>query len=81
MDRPLPAQLDSPVEDMNEIEKRDKCTLWKLKGVCAQTTYRLFSKYGNPKFADEKYEAFSAAFREKYVLPLLESHLQLVLRR
>jgi GTP1/Obg family GTP-binding protein len=35
MDRPLPAQLDSPVEDMNEIEKRDKCTLWKIKGVCA----------------------------------------------
>ena len=33
MDRPMPPQLDSPVEDMNEIEKRDKHICWKTKGV------------------------------------------------
>jgi hypothetical protein len=41
----------------------------------------MFSKYGNPKFADEKLEDFSKAFRDTFVVPLLESHLTLVLRR
>jgi hypothetical protein len=41
----------------------------------------MFSKYGNPKYAEEKLEAFSKAFREKYAVPLLESHLTLLLRR
>lgn len=66
---------------MSEIEKRDKHICWKTKGVACQTTYRLFSKYGNPKFADEKLEDFSKAFREKYAIPLLESHLGVVIKR
>jgi hypothetical protein len=60
---------------MDEIERRDKSVQWKTKGVASQLTYRLFSKYGNPKFADERYTQFSRAFREKCALPLLESHL------
>lgn len=81
MDRPVPETLDSPTEDMDEIEKRDKHISWKLKGIAGQCTYRLFSKYGNPKFSDESLEEFSASFKAKYALPLLESHLQLVLKR
>jgi hypothetical protein len=50
LDRPVPAELESFVEDMNEIEERDKHIIWKTKGIAAKTTYRLFSKYGNPKF-------------------------------
>ena len=41
----------------------------------------MFSKYGNPKFAEEKLEEFSKTFRDKYAVPLLESHLTLLLRR
>lgn len=59
MDRPVPEALDSMTEDMEEIERRDKHICWKIKGVACQTTYRMFSKYGNPKFADEKLEDFS----------------------
>ena len=81
MDRPVPAELDSPTEDMDEIQRRDSHICWKLKGIASQCTYRLFSKYGNPKFSDESLEEFSAAFKEKYAVPLLESHLQIVLRR
>jgi importin-7 len=81
MDRALPTELDSPNEDMDEIERRDKHICWKTKGVAGQTTYRLFSKYGNPKFADDRYEEFSKAFREKFAVPLLESHLSVLLRR
>lgn len=75
MDRQLPSELDSPVEDMDEIERRDKHICWKTKGVAAQTTYRMFSKYGNPKHADEKHEDFSKGFKERFAIPLLESHL------
>ena len=81
MDRPLPAELDSATDDMDEIERRDKHICWKTKGIVGQTTYRLFSKYGNPKFSDERFEEFSKAFRSKYAIPLLESHLAVVLRR
>jgi hypothetical protein len=41
----------------------------------------MFSKYGNPKFAEEKLEEFSKTFRDKYAVPLLESHLTMLLRR
>jgi len=81
MDRPLPAELESFTEDMDEIENRDKHIIWKVKGIASQMTYRLFTKHGNPKFADPKIAEFSKAFKEKYVIPLLESHLQIVLRR
>jgi hypothetical protein len=54
MDRPVPAAVDSLTEDMDEIERRDKNICWKIKGIAGQMTYRMFSKYGNPKFADEK---------------------------
>ena len=41
----------------------------------------MFSKYGNVKFVDEKFEEFSKKFYSTYAVPLLESHLQLVFRR
>ena len=48
---------------MDEIERRDKHVSWKIKAVAFQTTYRLFSKYGNPKHCDEKFESFSKLFQ------------------
>jgi hypothetical protein len=54
LDRPLnPPSLETFVEDMDEIEVRDKNIRWKIKGMAAKVTYRLFSKYGNPKFVDD----------------------------
>lgn len=81
MNRPLPPTLDSITEDMDEIEKRDKSIVWKTKGMASQVTYRLFSKYGNSKHADNKYAKISQLFTEKYSLMLLESHLQQVLKK
>jgi len=48
---------------------------WKLKSISAKTTYRLFSKFGNPKYVDEKFAEFSKKFKETFSIPLLESHL------
>jgi len=67
---------------MDIIEKRDKHIIWKTKGIAAKASYRMFSKYGIAKFVSNKeLEAFSKKFRDVYALPLLESHLQLVLKK
>jgi len=81
LDRPLPAELDSFVEDMESIQARDKSLHWKIKGMAAKITYRLFSKYGNLKYVSADDEAFSADFFNKYAESLLESHLTLMFRR
>ena len=77
----MPPALEAPTEDMDEIEKRDKHICWKIKGIAGKCTYRMFSKYGNPKYVDKDYSDFSKAFKEKYALALFESHLAIVLKR
>lgn len=81
LDKPVQPELESAIEDMDEIEKRDKHIIWKAKGVAAKVTYRLYSKYGNPKYVEDQDIDFSKAFLEKYALPLLETHLSKVLKR
>jgi hypothetical protein len=81
MDKPVPDNLESFVEDMDEIEKRDNHIIWKTKGIATKTTYRIFSKYGNPKFVDDAFLEFSNRFKADIAEPLLESHLNLVFRR
>lgn len=34
---------------MSEIEARDKNIHWKIKSIAAKITYRVFSKFGNPR--------------------------------
>lgn len=59
MDRPVPETLESFVEEMTEIEKRDNHIIWKIKGIATKTTYRIFSKYGNPKYVEDSFVPFS----------------------
>ena len=42
LEQPLPVELITPTEDMHEIEKLNKSPQWKLKGILAQITFRLF---------------------------------------
>ena len=35
MDRPMPEEIESFTEDMEEISKRDISLLWKIKGKAA----------------------------------------------
>jgi hypothetical protein len=63
------------------MEERDKNIIWKTKGIAGKASYRLFSKYGHPKYVDEKFEAFAKKFNTAFAVPLLESHLKIVLRR
>lgn len=68
-------------EDMHVIEERDKHIQWKLKGIAAMTTYRLFAKYGKPTRVDDHLIPFSRYFLAHCGQPLLESHLQIVFKR
>ena len=81
LDRPVPAELDNFVEDMDSIAARDKSLHWKIKGMAAKITYRLFSKYGNLKYVHKDDEAFSNMFFNKFAETLLESHLTMMFRR
>jgi hypothetical protein len=75
MDRPVAPELETPVEDTDIIEEREKNLHWKIKGIAHKVTYRLFSKFGNPSYVDEKFAEFSKRFKETFSIPLLESHL------
>jgi hypothetical protein len=59
LDRSVPEELESFVEDMNIMEGRDKNIIWKTKGIAAKASYRLFERYGHPKYVDERLEAFA----------------------
>lgn len=81
LDQPLPDNLSTFTEEMDEISARDKSIEWKLRGVISKVTYRLFSKYGNSKYAHEDDKEFSKQFNANFAEPLLESHLQLMFKR
>ena len=75
LDKPMPAELENFIEDKDDIEEREKHILWRIKGIAAKTTYRLFSKFGNPTYVDENFLDFSKRLKESFAVPLLESHL------
>lgn len=72
MQKPIPNELETPTDDTDEICEREKKFAWKMKSIVSRLTYRIFSKYGNLKFVDEKYEEFSKYFIQNYSLKLLE---------
>lgn len=48
LDMPMPNDLTSYTEDMDEIARRNKSIFWKIKDIASRITYRMFLKYGNP---------------------------------
>jgi len=81
MDQPLPEALATQTDDMDEISSRDSSIHWKIRGAASKISYRLFSKYGQPKFAAEGDKDFCKFFQETYAEKMLESHLQLMFKR
>jgi len=45
---PCPPELVNVTEDTEEINQRNKTIFWKIKGITAKATYRMFMKYGEP---------------------------------
>ena len=81
LDLPVRGGLDQFSENMEEIAARDKSIQWKIKGMVAKITYRLFNKYGNPKISAEKHKEFAKRFSAQFGELLLESHLKILFDR
>ena len=83
LDMECPANLSAPTQDTIEIQKRDKDIFWKIKGLTAKITYRIFTKYADPTIVknEELIKRFSNNFSLTYSTPLFESHLQLLFQR
>ena len=62
----LPHDLTAQVQDKECIKIRGKKIQWKLKGTAAKITFKLFTKYGNPKFVDKDQASFGALFQKTY---------------
>lgn len=63
------------------IEERDKHVQWKLKGIAGMITFKILSKYGNRTLVQDNFVAFSDYLNSTCIIPLLESHLQVVFKR
>ena len=77
LDNPLPAHLESATEEMDDIAERDKSIHWKIKGISAKITYRIFSKYASTRYLNEGTPEmeFNNKFQVNYGEMLLESHM------
>lgn len=71
MDLELDEELTRKTEIPEEIEAKDGSWYWRLKGISARATHRVVSKYGNPKFVEEKNKAFSDMLATEFGIPLL----------
>ena len=79
---PVPAELESPTEDVEVIHERDRTMIWKVKGATARLFYRLFRKYCNTKVSfDGAATAYKQHFYENYAETLCETHLQILFKR
>jgi hypothetical protein len=83
LDNPLPAQLESATEDMDDIAERDKSVHWKIKGISAKITYRIFSKYASTRYLNEGTPEmeFNNKFQVNFGEMLLESHMQMLFKK
>lgn len=77
----VPQEITAFTEDMEEVQKRDKAIQWKIKGMAAKITYRIFSKYGNPAYVKDEFKDFQTYFQSTFSEQLLESHLTLMFNR
>ena len=77
LDMECPPALEISTEDTEEIHRRNKTIFWKIKGITAKITYRIFVKYGDPVIVENKthIKSFANNFSMKYTFPLFESHL------
>jgi hypothetical protein len=75
LDHPEPESISSFVEDMDEIDTRNKHIFWKLKAIVSRITYRLFNKFARTEFMPEEEREWSKFANAEYSQQLLDSHL------
>ena len=55
LDAPLGAQFETATESQDDIHTLDKTEEWKLKGIVATATFKIFSKYIITQQLDYRY--------------------------
>ena len=79
LELPLPEELLSLTEDEAIIQQRKKSKFWQLKKISLEILYRLFQKYGNPKFWKKgEYVLFSRLINSQYILAIVERAVSLL---
>lgn len=81
LDSPIPAELETPTQDEEESNKREKNVLWQNKKWCGRILQRFIQKYGNPKFENVTNEGLAALFEEKYSVSFLETFVAILFKR
>ena len=84
LDMQVQEDLETPTDDTEVINRRDKTMIWKLKAQAARTSYRLFMRYARgAEYASnsEEDKAWCQLFIDNYSEMLCESHLQLVFKK
>jgi hypothetical protein len=70
-------------EDFQLVQSKEHNLNWKIKGMAAKLSYRLFSKYGTSK--ELPHSNTENLFKNSFTLnlspALLESHMQIVFRK
>ncbi len=70
--------LEVPTEDDEIIKARKSSEFLKMKKAISHIFYRVFTKYGNPKFAQKEYKKFSQLVESKYNAGLLTINLEVL---
>jgi hypothetical protein len=88
LERPVPFDCETfNEEDLLKVQQIDKRIEWKIKGLAAKFSFRLFCKHGSvsSRAQNEVATDFTTAFKFNFMnnlMPmLLDSHLTLVFKR
>jgi hypothetical protein len=81
MDMPVPEELSSFTEDLDEVDRRDKHVFWKIKQAAARMIYRMCSKYVRTDMVEKDDKAFSENIAKTFSEQLLESNLKILFTR
>ena len=81
LDSPIPPNLESPTQDDEECQIREKNVLWQNKKWCGRVLQRFIQKYGNPKFENKENKGLATLFEEKYSVSFLETFVAILFKR
>jgi len=73
-------ELETPGDDLDTIEKKEKDSITHLLGAVCQASYRLFQKFGNKKMYNKK-QGFVDYYLEKLAQPCMEAHLYIISKK
>jgi len=75
---PVPAELNAPTDDPEDLALRAKMPIFKAKNISSLLFYRLFQKYGDLEHAEEKYKEFTKKVINEFSWGLAELFIKFI---